>query len=163
MENKVSILNDHIRILTVKWREHDIGYLMREVGVGYLYKYNSEGMKKAREDGFPYLIGFKDLRKVYASSDLFPVFKSRIPTKQRRNLHEILLNLGIDSYDEFDYLVATGGRLYTDDITVAEDQIIKASIENRKRIAAYRNATQHIVISKKDKREDKKVDRTRDE
>ena len=66
-------------------------------------------------------------------------------------------------YDEFDYLVATGGRLYTDDITVAEDQIIKASIENRKRIAAYRNATQHIVISKKDKKEDKKVDRTRDE
>ena len=139
MENKVSILSDHIRILTVKWREHDIGYLMREDGVGYLYKYNSEGMKKAKEDGFPYLIGFKDLRKVYASTDLFPVFKSRIPTKQRRNLHEILMSL-----------VATGGRLYTDDITVIEDQIIKANIEHRKRVATYKKAEGFSIHKKSD-------------
>ena len=150
MENKVSILSDHIRILTVKWRKHDIGYLMREDGVGYLYKYNSEGMKKAKEDGFQYLIGFKDLRKVYASTDLFPVFKSRIPTKQRRNLHEILMSLGIDSYDEFDYLVATGGRLYTDDITVIEDQIIKANIEHRKRVATYKKAEGFSIHKKSD-------------
>lgn len=148
MENKVSILNDHIRILTVKWREHDIGYLMKEEGVGYLYKYNNEGMKKAKEDGFPYLIGFRDLRKVYASTDLFPVFRSRIPTKQRRNLHDILMSLGIDSYDEFDYLVATAGKLYTDDITIVEDQLIKANIMQRRSIAVNK-AAQTVTVKKK--------------
>ena len=52
MEKIVSIEDVDIRILTVKWREHDIGYLMKEHGVGYLYKYNPDGMKKAKEDGF---------------------------------------------------------------------------------------------------------------
>ena len=150
MEKIVSIEDVDIRILTVKWREHDIGYLMREVGVGYLYKYNSEGMKKAKEDGFPYLIGFKDLRKVYASTDLFPVFKSRVPTKQRRDLTEKLVSLGFETYDEFDYLVATGGRLYTDDIVLIEDEIIKNNIEDRKRrLAAYKKGLDRQVQIKR--------------
>lgn len=150
MEKIVSIEDVDIRILTVKWREHDIGYLMKEHGVGYLYKYNPDGMKKAKEDGFPYLIGFKDLRKVYASTDLFPVFKSRVPTKQRRDLTEKLVSLGFETYDEFDYLVATGGRLYTDDIVLIEDEIIKNNIEDRKkRLAAYKKGLDRQVQIKR--------------
>ncbi len=157
MESRVSISEEEIRILTVMWRDHAIGYLMREDGVGYLYKYNVEGMKKAREEGFPYLIGFKDLRKVYSSSELFPVFKSRIPTRQRRDLEEKLAMHGINGYDEFEYLVASRGRLFTDEIEVIEDEVIKAHIErNKKRLSAYNKKAKEYLYQK---RSDKPVDK----
>lgn len=109
-----------IRILSVKWRDNVIGYLMKENGVGYFYKYDKKGMQEAKQNGFPYIIGFKDTRKVYVSKELFPTFKSRVPTTQRRDLSTILADLGMESYDEFDILSLSGGKLLTDAISFEE-------------------------------------------
>lgn len=109
-----------IRVLLVNWNEKTIGYLMKERGGDYFYKYDHKGLQEARKQGYQYLVGFKDIRKVYTSKDLFPAFKSRIPTKQRRDLPNILAELGIESYDEFDLLALSGGRLLTDAISFEE-------------------------------------------
>lgn len=109
-----------VRILTVNWNENIIGYLMKEKDGDYYYKYDYKGIQEARKLGYQYLIGFKDIRKVYTSKELFPVFKSRIPTKQRRDLPEILKKIGIENYDELDLLALSGGRLLTDAISFRE-------------------------------------------
>lgn len=119
-----------VRILAVNWNENIIGYLMKENSGNYFFKYDDKGIQEARKNGYPYIIGFKDTRrgKVYASKDLFPVFKSRIPTKQRRDLDDILESYGMENYDEFDLLAFSGGRLFTDAISFAEytPEILKA-------------------------------------
>lgn len=114
--------SEDVRVLLVNWNDNNIGYLVKEKDGDYLYKYNQKGLSDARKEGYQYLIGFKDTRKgkVYSSKELFPVFKSRIPTRQRRDLDAILKNLGIESYDEFDLLALSGGRLFTDSISFKE-------------------------------------------
>lgn len=111
-----------VRVLLVNWNDNNIGYLVKEENGDYLYKYNQKGLSDARKKGYQYLIGFKDTRKgkVYSSKELFPVFKSRIPTRQRRDLDEILAKLGIKDYDEFDLLALSGGKLFTDSISFKE-------------------------------------------
>lgn len=109
-----------VRILAVNWNENTIGYLAKEEDGEYFYKYDYKGIQEARKNGYSYLIGFKDTRKVYTSKELFPVFKSRIPTKQRRDLAEILASYGIENYDELDLLALSGGRLLTDSISFEE-------------------------------------------
>lgn len=111
----------NIRVLSVNWNENVIGYLIKELETGnYLYKYDQRGLRESRKQGYTYLVGFKDTRKVYASKSLFPAFKSRIPTRQRRDLGQILSSLGTESYDEFELLALSGGRLLTDSISFKE-------------------------------------------
>ena len=124
--------SNRVRILMVKSNELLIGYLMKQEGVGYLFKYDKEGISEARQRGYRYLIGFKDLRKTYVSEHLFPAFLSRIPTKQRRDLQDKLASFGIEKYDEFDYLVASKGKLLTDAISV-EEFTPEKMLENSKR------------------------------
>lgn len=110
-----------IRILSVNWNENIIGYLVKELQSGaYLYKYDQRGLRESRKQGYTYLVGFKDTRKVYSSKSLFPAFKCRIPTRQRRDLEAIMASLGIETYDEFDLLALSGGRLYTDALSFKE-------------------------------------------
>lgn len=125
-------MENNIRMLSVKWNGYTIGYLMKEDGVGYLFKYDSKGMQTAKLLGYTYLIGFKDTRRTYAARELFPAFKSRVPTKQRRDLDEKLKNAGINQYDEFSYLAATGGKLNTDAISLEETEIQHKKISKTK-------------------------------
>lgn len=120
-----------VRILSVKWKDNTIGYLIKEKDGDYLYKYDSKGIQYARSKGYQYLIGFKDIRKVYASQVLFPVFKSRIPTKQRRDLGQIMANLGVESYDEMDILALSKGKLLTDEISFEEYPLTKSNIKSK--------------------------------
>ena len=122
--------NEQIRVLQVMWKDYVIGYLMKYDQIGYLFKYNANGLKSANSQGFPYLIGFKDTRKAYASKKLFPVFQSRIPSRQRRDLNEKLQAIGLDEYDEFSYLALTQGRLSTDHISFEEIPFEKLKIKS---------------------------------
>lgn len=136
-ENKVvdSRSQKESRVLLVKWRDTVIGILLKEQELGFFFKYYREGMKAAKEQGFSYLIGFRDQRKVYTSKQLFPVFQSRVPTKQRRDLERKLDIAGLEQYDEFSYLAATGGRLNTDSISFQEVPIEKLrSLKNLNRV-----------------------------
>jgi hypothetical protein len=107
----------NVRMLAVKWNNVVIGYLMKEEGVGYLFKYDTVGMSEAKEQGYNGLIGFPNLRKIYISEQMPQPFASRIPSKQRRNLNEILKENGMEDYDQMEYLSRTGGKLQTDSIS----------------------------------------------
>lgn len=116
----------NVRILSVNWNDTVIGYLIKELNTGdYLYKYDQSGLKESKKRGYKYLLGFKDTRKVYYSKELFPAFRSRIPSRERRDIATILASLGIKEYDEFDLLALTGGRLFTDAISFKEYQPVK--------------------------------------
>lgn len=141
---KISEESD-VRILAVNWKENIIGYLMKEKNGDYFFKYDYKGLQEARKMGYTYLIGFKDTRRVYASKELFPVFKSRIPTKQRRDLPQILENYGIEKYDELDLLASSEGRLRTDALSFKE--YIPRSEKERKQIV-NENAKRTLKIIK---------------
>lgn len=127
MESKVKDINKNTmsnarksRIAVVRWNDIVIGYLVKDQE-GYLFKYDADGILKARQQGYDYLIGFKSLRQVYQSEQLFPVFRSRIPSRQRRDINKILKELGLQEYDEFEILLAKKGKTNTDSITIEED------------------------------------------
>lgn len=126
-----------VRVLLVNWNEKPIGYLVKGNDGNYLYKYDQKGLQDARKLGYQYLIGFKDTRKTYASKELFPAFKSRIPTKQRRDLPNILASLGMESYDEFDLLASSEGRLLTDAISFKE--FIPDNDKLKEKLSAQKN------------------------
>ena len=113
------------RVLLVKWKDTVIGLLLKENELGYFFKYYRQGLREAKEQGFSYLIGFKDQRKVYTSKQLFPVFQSRVPTRQRRDLEMMLEKIGLSKYDEFEYLAVTEGKSNTDSISFEEIPIEK--------------------------------------
>lgn len=141
-ENNNNPENDS-RVLLVKWKDTVIGLLLREKKLGYFFKYYKQGLKEAKEQGFSYLIGFKDQRKLYTSPQLFSVFQSRVPTRQRRDLEMMLEKVGLDEYDEFEYLAATGGKTNTDSISFEEIPIEKI------RTAKELNSVLHSYGSKK--------------
>jgi len=126
------------RIASVKWKEITIGYLVKDQA-GYLFKYDGDGIQNARGQGYLYLIGFKNLKQIYQSNQLFPVFKSRIPSKQRRDIDKILDELGLKNYDEFEILLAKKGKTNTDFITVEEE------FDREK----MRKIMEHSIVSKK--------------
>lgn len=127
-----------VRILLVNWNKSTIGYLIKEKDGNYFYRYDQKGIQEARKQGYQYMVGFKDTRKVYCSEELFPAFKSRIPTKQRRDLAKILSNLGIENYDEFDLLALSGGRLLTDAISFEEYHPDKSKLDRRLRRESFK-------------------------
>ena len=106
------------KVLNVLWKEHVVGYVYQDEENKYIFKYDDEAVKKAKENGFDYLVGFKDLEKQYESKELFPVFTSRIPPKNRHNIKKILSDLELKEYNAVDILKKTHGKCITDDIEV---------------------------------------------
>lgn len=90
---------------------HIVGKLTRE-DKRFFFEYCGE-YKEALNDGWELIKAFIDVKK-YESDELFPVFASRLPDKKRRNIDEILDKYGLDSYDGYDLLKQSGGRLPTD-------------------------------------------------
>lgn len=138
------------RIAKVKWNDIVIGYLVQDPE-GYIFKYDGDGISSARQQGYTYLIGFKNLRQVYQSEKLFPVFKSRIPSRQRRDIGKILDELGLETYDEFDILLAKKGKTNTDSITIEEEinKLTLQKLRNRSR------ATRREMVKKSYKPQDR--------
>ena len=104
------------KLLDIYWKEYMIGHLYLSPKKEYVFKYDKDGVEVAKNNGFDYLIGFSDLDKEYVSRSLFPVFKSRIPPRNRHNINEILNELKIDTYDEIELLRKTRGKSFSDDL-----------------------------------------------
>jgi len=66
------------------------------------------------------LIAFPDTNKAYFSTALFPSFSSRVPSKGRVNIAEILQRYGLLEYDAFDMLSKSGGVLAIDTLEFVE-------------------------------------------
>lgn len=105
------------KLFNVFWKEIVIGSVLKNEDK-YIFKYNKEGVEKARRIGFEYIVGFKDIEQEYISERLFPVFTSRIPPKNRHDIDKILNKLELSEYNELEILKRTKGKCYTDEIEV---------------------------------------------
>lgn len=71
-----------------------------------------------RAIGFNGIEAFSDFNKIYTRDKLFPVFSSRLPSKNRKDISKILKKYGLEKYDEFQLLVKSGGKLPIDNIEI---------------------------------------------
>ena len=105
------------------WRSADpqvrlrqkIGILTKEGGL-YSFRYLENEVEEAKRKGFVYFPGFTDLNKTYKSNVLFANVETRLINKKRADYLDLLNRYGLDvNSDSWDILVATKGRLPTDD------------------------------------------------
>ena len=71
------------------------------------------------------LLPFYDLDKIYESDEIFAIFKVRLPkieTYSQEEMKELLEDLEMDEYDEFEYLRKTKGMLVTDKYILEEEK-----------------------------------------
>jgi len=94
-------------------KKYIIGKLSKE-NVGYSFEYCNE-YSKAVESGWQLIQAFPEIKK-YQSKELFPVFASRLPDRKRRNINDILKKYGLTSFDGYELLKQSGGRLPIDTI-----------------------------------------------
>lgn len=105
------------KLFDVLWKEILIGDVSKNHNK-YIFKYNREGVEKASQIGFEYIVGFKNIDQEYISEELFPVFTSRIPPRNRHDIDKILNKLELSEYDEIELLKRTNGKCFTDEIEV---------------------------------------------
>lgn len=98
----------------VLWKKYTVGNLYITDSQEYIFKYNIENVEKAKQEGFSYIIGFKNIDQEYKSEKLFPFFASRLPSKSRHDLQNILENLNMEEYNESHLLRKTQGKIFTD-------------------------------------------------
>ena len=113
--------------LYLKWIDYDTN---KKYVIGALYKkYDKYYFKLI--DGYSNLvkqikipsnvIPFKDKRKIYESKSLFPIFKERLPNIENYTeieLKELLKKYNLSSYDEFEILKVTEGKLKLDNFII---------------------------------------------
>jgi len=78
----------------------------------YTFRYTPEAADKP--EGFIKVPTFKDTDRVYKSKELFLFFVSRLFDRSRPDLPQLLGEYGLNGYDEWELLKATGARLVTD-------------------------------------------------
>lgn len=79
------------------------------------YSFNyEEDIQIALNNGFELLIEFPNINKEYTNTKLFNTFASRIPTKNRKDIIDILKKYNLYKYDEFDLLKNSNGKLPID-------------------------------------------------
>jgi len=94
-------------------RNYIVGKLSKE-DAGYSFEYCNE-YSNAMESGWKLIQAFPEIKK-YESKELFPVFASRLPDRKRRNINDILKKYGLTSFDGYELLKQSGGRLPIDTI-----------------------------------------------
>lgn len=105
------------------WRSADpqvrlrqkIGILTKEGG-SYRFTYLKDEVEEAKRKGFTYFPGFTEINKTYENNALFANIETRLINKKRADYLDLLNRYGLDvNSDSWDILVATKGRLPTDD------------------------------------------------
>ncbi|MBO5376986.1 MAG: DNA-binding protein [Ruminiclostridium sp.] len=81
-------------------------------GSKYFFEYAAD-IGKAEKNGWTKFEVFPE-EKLYESDALFPVFASRLPDKKRRDIDKILEKYGLSTFDEFELLRKSEGRLPID-------------------------------------------------
>ena len=91
-------------------KNYIIGRLTR--ADGFLFEYTDD-FEIAKSDGWSLLQAFPEA-KTYYSKELFPFFARRLPDKKRRNITQVLNKYGLNSYDGYELLKKSGGKLPID-------------------------------------------------
>lgn len=107
--------------ITVLWYSHtenkyySVGVITRKSDNTYEFVYAFD-IEDIIEKGYRPFECFENPYKAYSSDALFPVFASRVPPRNRIGIERILDKYGLDEYDEFELLRASGGVLPTDNL-----------------------------------------------
>ena len=120
--------------LYLKWvdyktqKKYLIGALFRDKEhEKYYFKMSKKHVEEALKENVIHraLLPFPDLDQIYESDELFAIFKMRIPKIERYTedeLQEMLDELGMKEFDEFEYLKKTNGILLTDKYIIEEEK-----------------------------------------
>ena len=105
-------------LFSVYWKDYRIGFLFSR-SKKYIFLYDKVNLYEASKEGFDRLIGFPDLNNIYISTNMFPIFSSRIRSKER------LIRENIDKKSSLiESLISTEGRLATDNIKILKESEI---------------------------------------
>ena len=116
--------------LYLKWRDYTtnkkylIGALFRDKEKGkYYFKLSKKHIEKAISEGIynKAILPFSDYNQIYESDEIFAIFKIRLPKIEQyteEEFKELLEDLEMKEYDEFEYLAKTKGELITDKFVV---------------------------------------------
>lgn len=87
---------------------------------GYRFVYTKGAQRAAEKCQFSPLTLFPDLKAVYESDQLFPLFANRLPQRSRTDYAAFVewLNLPKDEEDPIAVLVRSGGRRVTDNLEI---------------------------------------------
>jgi len=66
--------------------------------------------------GFDRWYHLHDISKTYCSDKLFSTFSSRLPDRKRKDIDQILKKYGLEEYDPYQLLKASGARLPIDNL-----------------------------------------------
>ena len=82
----------------------------------FAFGYTKGAREAAGKSGFEALDDFPDLNQIYRSPNLFPMFKNRVMTSQRRSFQDYLKQLAIEHSDPdpMEILAVDGGYRTTD-------------------------------------------------
>lgn len=107
-------------------RNYIVGKLSR--GDSYVFEYFGE-YEEAKEVGWELLAAFPE-EKRYESPSLFAAFASRLPDPKRKDIDSILRKYGLSSFDGYELLRRSTGRLPIDtyefiDPILPEEQVME--------------------------------------
>ncbi len=120
--------------LYLKWLDYKtnkkylIGALFRDNEKGkYYFKLSKVHIEKAISEGIynKAILPFSDYNQIYESDEIFAIFKIRLPKIEQytdEELKELLENLEMKEYDEFEYLSKTKGELTTDKFIIEKEK-----------------------------------------
>lgn len=120
--------------LYLKWidyktnKKYLIGALFRDKEKGkYYFKLSKQHVELALKHNVisEALLPFSDYNKIYESDEIFAVFRIRLPKIEKyskEELLELLEDLDMKEYDDFEYLRRTKGILLTDKFIIEEEK-----------------------------------------
>lgn len=120
--------------LYLKWidyktnKKYLIGALFRDKEKGkYYFKLSKSHVEKALKEKAisEIVLPFSDYERIYESDEIFAIFKIRLPKLEKyseEELEELLKDLDMKEYDDFEYLRKTKGMLETDNFVVEEEK-----------------------------------------
>lgn len=117
--------------LSVIWKDADTGARF-EIGRlskngCYEFSYIKDNLIRAKSKGFEAIVAFPDFDKTYENIDLFPAFSSRLPDRRRKDISVILSRYGLETFDAFELLRKSGGKLPTDTLEFIDPIFFDAS------------------------------------
>ncbi len=124
---------EKLECLYLKWQDYKtgkkyfLGTLYRDKDHNkYYFKLSPEDIEKAVAEGFSTAtLPFSDYNKIYESSGLPALFRTRVPRKERmsKETQELFKEeFNMKEYDEFEYLRITHGETITDYFIVDEEK-----------------------------------------
>jgi hypothetical protein len=110
----------------------------------YRFRYTQGALSAQRDLGFTPLLAFPDFDKNYESGELFPLFKNRVISPNRKDFEEYIhwLDLERGQADPIEILSVSGGERVTDNLEVFPK--VAADAEGNFRVRFFLHGLRHL-------------------